>query len=243
MLKNRLIKVQIFLILGALLIASCGGGQSPGEPTTTVEPTHRSQIETQAVGTYANGLTLTALAFPTNTPAPTDTPAPTLPVLPTNTAGTPFGGATVGAPVTGGGATGCYALTFVKDVSVPDNTQMDPGEKFTKTWQVLNSGTCAWDAGFKFQNTGGNAMSAAALTLSSAVPSGATFDLSVPMTAPSANGTARGNWRMSTASGQFFGDEVFVQIVVGNAPAATNTTGAPTATDEPTEEPTEEATE
>lgn len=239
MLKIRLIKVQLFLILGVMLVASCAGGASPGEPTATVEPTHRSMIETRAVGTFISNLTLTALAAPTFTPIPTNTPAPTIPVLPTSTIGTPLGAATV-APG-GGGAGSCYALTFVKDVSVPDNTQMDPGEKFTKTWQVLNSGTCAWDAGFKFQNTGGNAMSATALTLSSAVPSGATFDLSVPMTAPSANGTARGNWRMSTASGQFFGDEVFVQIVVGNAPAATNTTGAPAATNTATEE--SEATE
>lgn len=243
MLKNRLIKVQMFLIVGALLVASCGGAASPGDPTPTVEPTHRSQIETQAVGTFATGLTLTALAVPTNTATITSTPAPTIPVLATSTGGTPFGAATLSAPVTGGGTTAgsCYAMTFVKDVSVPDNTQMDPGEKFTKTWQVLNSGTCAWDAGFKFQNTGGNAMSATALTLPSAVPSGATFDLSVPMTAPSANGTARGNWRMSTAAGQFFGDEVFVQIVVGNAPAATNTT-APAAANTATATPTTTST-
>jgi hypothetical protein len=51
------------------------------------------------------------------------------------------------------------------------------------------------------------------------------------MTAPTTAGTARGNWRMSTAAGEFFGDEVFVVIVVGNpAPAATNTTGAPAST-------------
>jgi hypothetical protein len=116
-------------------------------------------------------------------------------------------------------------------VSIPDNTQLDPGETFTKTWKVQNSGSCAWDAGFKFQLSGGNAMGATAVTLPSAVAAGATYDISVPMTAPNAAGTVRGNWRMSTAAGQFFGDEVFVVIVVGSggAAAATNTS-APAAT-------------
>lgn len=224
MLKNRLKRVHILLLAGALLIASCGAGAAEG----TVTPTQSvSEIQTKAVGTFSSALTLTALAEPSETP--TSTPAPTLPPLATSTLGTPFSGTTPGVPVSGG-AGSCYALTFVKDISIPDNTQMDPGETFTKTWQVLNSGTCAWDAGFKFQNTGGNAMGATALTLPSAVPSGATFDLSVPMTAPNAAGTVRGNWRMSTAGGEFFGDEVFVVIVVGNAAAATNTTGAPAAT-------------
>lgn len=225
MLKNRLKRVHILLLAGVLLMASCGAGPAEG----TVTPTQSvSEIQTRAVGTFSSALTLTALAQPSETP--TSTPAPTLPPLATSTLGTPFSGTTPGVPVSGGTGS-CYALTFVKDISIPDNTQMDPGETFTKTWQVLNSGSCAWDAGFKFQNTGGNAMGATALALPSAVPSGATFDLSVPMTAPNASGTVRGNWRMSTAGGEFFGDEVFVVIVVGNAaPAATNTTGAPAAT-------------
>jgi hypothetical protein len=55
------------------------------------------------------------------------------------------------------------------------------------------------------------------------------------MTAPEKTGTLRSNWRMSTATGQYFGDEVFVVIVVGNAsaPAATNTSAPAGATSTP----------
>ena len=225
MLKKRLMRVQILLMIGTLLVASCGAGtvEGTGTPTQSV-----NEIQTKAVGTFSAALTLTAMAVPTDTVTPTI--APTIAPLATSTGGTPLTASTLGVPVSGA-TSSCYALTFVRDVSIPDNTQMDPGESFTKTWQVQNSGSCEWKAGFKFQNTGGNAMSGATLTLPSAVVSGATFDLSVPMTAPSASGTARGNWRMSTDTGQFFGDEVFVQIVVGSAaPAATNTTGAPAVT-------------
>jgi len=210
MLKTRLMKVQILFALGAILIASCGGGNVPeATPTYTV-----NQIQTYAVATFSSALTLTAIAAPTNTPAATLTPLSTLPPLATSTGGTVLGAAT--APV-GATTASCYGLTFMSDVSIPDNTQMDPAETFTKTWKVQNSGSCAWESGFKFQNTGGSAMGASALTLSSTVASGATYNISVPMTAPSATGTVRGNWRMSTATGQFFGDEVFVQIVVGSA--------------------------
>jgi hypothetical protein len=185
------------------------------------------QIQTRAVSTFQSSLTLTALAAPTNTPLPTVTPAPTFAPLATSTSGIPVTGATPGTTGVGGtGATACYGLTFVSDVTIPDNTQMDPGESFTKTWKVKNSGSCAWDAGFKFQSTGGDAMGATAFTVPSSVAAGATYDISVPMTAPSTSGTARGNWRMSTASGQFFGDEVFVVVSVGGAAA----TSAPAAT-------------
>lgn len=234
MLKTRLMKVQILMALGATLIASCGGGNVPdATPTLSVE-----QIQTYAVATFSSDLTLTAIAAPTDTPTPT----PTIPPLPTSTGGTPFGAATTpGAPVGGVASTSsCYGLTFVSDVSILDNTQMDPGETFTKTWKVQNSGSCAWDAGFKFQLSGGNAMGATALTLPSVVAAGATYDLSVPMTAPNTAGTVRGNWRMSTAAGQFFGDEVFVVIVVGSggaAPAATNTSAPAEATAEPSATP------
>ena len=239
MLKTRLMKVQLVLALGAVLIAACGGGNVP-EATPTLSAEQIQPIQTNAVSTFAADLTLTGLSAPTNTPEPTITPSPAV----TSTGGVPFGtGTTPAAPVGGAASTSsCYGLSFVSDVSIPDNTQMDPGETFTKTWKVQNTGSCAWDAGFKFQLSGGNAMGATAVTLPSAVAAGATYDISVPMTAPNAAGTVRGNWRMSTAAGQFFGDEVYVVIVVGSggaAPAATNTTGAPAAATNTSETATE----
>jgi hypothetical protein len=111
---------------------------------------------------------------------------------------------------------------------------------------VKNTGSCTWDAGFKFAFTGGDAMGGTTYTLPSAVVAGAVTDLSVAMTAPSKTGTIRGNWRMSTAGGQFFGDEVYVQVVVGGGGGATSTntsvaatsTTAPTATETATATPT-----
>jgi hypothetical protein len=108
---------------------------------------------------------------------------------------------------------------------------MTAGQTFTKTWEVKNAGSCAWDAGFKFAFTGGDAMGGSTFTVPSAVAAGAVTQISVPMTAPNKTGTIRGNWRMSTAGGQFFGDEVYVQITIGGGSAPTNTSGAPAATE------------
>ncbi len=226
MLKKRLMRVQVVLALGAILIASCGAGAPEATPTYSVD-----QIQTYAVSTFSSALTLTAIAAPSDTPAATLTPAPTFAPLVTSTSGTPLAGLTTpGVPITGAATASCYGLTFVSDVTIPDNTQMTAGKSFTKTWKVQNSGSCAWDAGFKFQSTGGDPMGASAFTLPASVASGATYDISVSMTAPSTSGTFRGNWRMATASGQFFGDEVYVQIIVGGGAAATAAPAASTAT-------------
>jgi len=216
--------MQILIALGALLLSACGASDLDLTPTLTLGP---DEIRTQAVGTFSADLTATAFAAPTDTPIPTLTPLATFTPFATSTGGVAFGSTAPAA----GGTVGCYAMAFVSDVTVPDNTPMDPGEDFTKTWKVQNSGSCAWDAGFKFTFVSGDAMDGTTYTLPSAVAAGATTDISVAMTAPTASGTVRGDWQMYTASGQAIPGGVYVQVVVGGgaAPAPTNTGAAPAA--------------
>jgi hypothetical protein len=123
---------------------------------------------------------------------------------------------------------------------------MVPGQTFTKTWLVKNSGSCTWAVGFKFAFTSGEAMGGTTLVLDKAVSPGVEIELSIPMTAPTnKTGAVRGNWRMSTAAGAFFGDEEYVIIILGGATStvtATATTGTATATLTPTETPSPTAT-
>ena len=226
MLNFRLIVgLKTFMMIGALLLSACGAAEADLTPTATINV---GEIQTQAVSTFSADLTATAFAAPTLTPSPTFTPIALTPLV-TSTGGVALGGATL--PAGGTTTTSCYGMAFVSDVSIPDNTPMTAGQTFTKTWKVRNAGTCAWDAGFKFAFTGGEQMGGSTFTLPAAVAAGAVYDISVPMTAPNKTGTLRGNWRMQTASGQSFGDEVYVQVVVGGGGAApTNTGGAPAAT-------------
>jgi uncharacterized protein affecting Mg2+/Co2+ transport len=219
MFKLRLMAI----LLAAILLASCGGAGAEGTVTPTLDPI---QIQTIAVETFSAALTQTAFSDPSDTPVPTLTVSPTFRPITTITGGPTI--ASSGGQVISTTAS-CYRLTFVSDVSVPDNTAMNQNQSFTKTWKVLNSGSCPWDAGFQFAYRTGEQMSGVTYVLPSAVAPNATFDISVAMVAPARSGTLRGDWQMATAGGQFFGDIVYVQIVVGGA-SATNTPGTPAAT-------------
>lgn len=219
---GKITGIASLAILGSLILSACGAATPEPSPTVDI-----GAVQTSAVETFAIGLTQTAFFLPTDTttPLPTDTPAATA------TLGTPLPPVSVKSPTAS-----CYGLTFVKDVTIPDNTAMAPGQTFTKTWLVRNNGTCAWDAGFKFAFVGGEAMDGATLVLDKAVAPGSEKEVSIAMKAPSKTGSARGTWRMSTAAGNFFGDEVFVLINVGGTTTVTatitrtTTAGAATAT-------------
>lgn len=210
------ILLVILTLAGILSLTACGAGTPEPTPTIDVAP-----IQTDAVSTFAAGLTQTAFLQPTETP--TITPTPTLASTPT--LGTPL-------PPSGGlvPTASCYGLIFRQDVTIPDNTAMVPGQTFTKTWKVRNSGSCAWESTFKLISTGGDAMGGTAKTLGQSVAPGAEIDISVPMTAPNKTGVVRGNWRMSNANGTAFGDELYVIINLGSGTTTVTVTKTGTVT-------------
>jgi len=217
--KQKLITI---LSAGIFLLTACGGSEA--ELTPTLDP---NLIQTQAVETFSAALTQTALAAPTIQLFPTLTASPTFAPFATSAGTLPPVSQPTLAPTKS-----CYSMAFVSDVTIPDNTPVTPGQVFTKTWKVVNNGSCAWDAGFKFAFVGGDAMNGVTYTLPSAVAVNATIDLSITMTAPTnKTGKVQSNWRMSTAGGQFFGNEVYVIVTVGGATATP--TAKPTATNTP----------
>jgi hypothetical protein len=208
--------ITIPTLLGSLLLTACGAGSAM--PTATI---NMGPIQTDVVSTFAAGETQTALLPPTEMLTSTFTPAVAsslAPDTPTATSGT--------VPAN----TPCYDLTYVKDVTIPDNTVMAPFKAFTKTWKVKNSDYCAWETDFKLVFTGWDSMGGTAQTLAQKVYPGEEIALSVPLTAPSKAGTARSNWRMTTSSGGFFGNELYLVInVVANTatPAPKTPTSIP----------------
>src|SRR5947209_1507892 len=113
-------------------------------------------------------------------------------------------------------------MTFITDVTIPDNTQISAGATFTKTWRLQNSGTTTWSnytAVFISNPTSGNPsinLNASGAT-SVSVPTttaGQTVDLSISMRAPSNPGTYYSYWQLQNASGTRFGVQFYVKIVV-----------------------------
>jgi hypothetical protein len=124
---------------------------------------------------------------------------------------------------------------------VPDGTIFKPGEKFTKTWRLINAGTSTWTTAYALVFSSGEQMGGAASTpLPAQVPAGQTLDVSVQLTAPSAEGKYTGYWMLRNAAGTNFGmgsnadGAFYVQINVSGA-AVTGTvspsgTGTPRVT-------------
>lgn len=217
-------------IIVAVMLAACGGNQAASTSTISV-----ADVQTMAVSTFASGLTQTAVALPTNTPNSTPTLANTIVVFntfaPLNANGTPETAAV--SPTAS-----CYGLVFKSDVTIPDDTNMTPGQQFTKTWLVQNTGSCAWQPGFKWTLVGGNPMGGSTVTLTQAVDPGAQYQVSVPMIAPTTTGESTGTWKMSDANGNFFGEAPWVKVMVGTATTATTTTPSITPTATPSITPT-----
>ena len=203
--KSKIVLISLILIVGAFLF-SCANNQD-GQ-TTAVDT---DAIRTQAVQTYASNLTQLA---------PTSTAFPTL--TPVNVTETALSLTPEQSPT----SNPCFNLLYISEVTIPVGTRLKPGEKFVKTWLVQNIGGCAWRAGFTFHHVGGDSMRGTPITLTEAIPTGAKRELSVELVVPSGiNGVIESAWQMADDTGAFFGDTLFVNIVVGDiiTPAVTST--------------------
>ena len=135
----------------------------------------------QASPTPAPAVTVLPTAAATSTPVPTATPRPTATPKP------------------------CNLATFIKDVTVPDGTEFQPGHHFTKTWRLKNVGTCTWHNYALVFDSGEQMGAPASVALPGTVAPGQEVDVSVDMVAPGTSGTYRGNWRLRDDKGVIFG--------------------------------------
>jgi len=123
------------------------------------------------------------------------------------------------------------AAAFVADVTVPDATEFKPGDAFTKTWRIQNTGTCAWNNQYLLTFASGTQMGAPDSTPLSTTKPGATLDISVKMTAPSDVNTYRANFEIHNPSNAKMmiddNTKVWVIIVVSKT-AASSSSGAGT---------------
>ncbi|MEW5717719.1 MAG: NBR1-Ig-like domain-containing protein [Chloroflexota bacterium] len=111
------------------------------------------------------------------------------------------------------------SAVFVADVTVPDGTPWMPGQAFNKIWRVRNTG-CPWGTGYQLVFVSGEAMATTRAIPLPETASGATADLLVAMTAPTAPGAHNGTWRLRNPNGVLFGTVVTVKInVLGQAGA------------------------
>ncbi len=180
--------IGLAVLLLAALACNFGGGASPTPEVTDVALT-TATVSIPATVDSQNGQ---------NTPE-VGTPPPATP--------------TEAPAVEGEG--GCeLRAAYVADVTVPDDTLIEPGESFVKTWRIRNSGSCAWEEGTLLVYANGETIGGPASVSVSPTAPNTPVDISVEMTAPDEPGTYRSNWQLQTPEGTRFGGIFYVQIVV-----------------------------
>ncbi len=240
----KIAKISLMLlILAGILIAGCGPKETPVDTNLLL---------TNAIETVNAALKETAMAYTQAPPVPSDTPQLVLPtdtlvptmgqstsiplqtMAPTNTLPSIVQPTATTKPA---GTVPCNRAAFIQDVTYPDNTKVNPGERFTKTWRLQNTGTCTWNEDYQLVFVSGDLMGADKVIKfpkdTTVFPQG-TIDLSVKFDAPTVAGTYTGNWKLASDTDETFGLGDFnaafwVTIVVSSGtPEPTSTGPSPT---------------
>ncbi len=198
------------MLLATLLFTGCQPTRSTLTPTLT-DSVAASTMPSPARTPLA---TLPATSTPTPTASPTSTLTSTIPLQP---------------------ATGGLAVVFVSE-TVPDGTNLKPGEAFQKSWTLKNGGTRAWTEGFALAVTASNPEgeklgSPETVPVGKVVQPGESMEVSVDLVAPQQDGRYTVYYELKDETGAPVPDsQIWVTITVGSvsspAPVVTGTISA-----------------
>jgi hypothetical protein len=228
---NKSIAITIaLLIVSILILTACGPTEESASATAAAETLNAISIQETAVADVLTKLTQTYEAQePTQIPStPTAIPPlsqadlPTedtqsdavIPAIATNTPPLPSGGPAEKA-------------AFVTE-TIPDGTNMTPGQTFTKTWKLKNDGTSTWSTQYALVFVDGEKLSEKTeIYFPVNVPPGQLVDISVEMKAPAQVGKYKSYWKLRSASGTLFGigtsgsESIWAEVEVTTAPTGT----------------------
>jgi hypothetical protein len=101
----------------------------------------------------------------------------------------------------------CNRASFGSDVNYPDKTKVPAGTNFTKTWSLINNGSCAWNSAYSVVFVDGDRMGAPDATpvTNGTIEPGASANVSVNLKAPNDPGTYKGLFKLRASDGSLFG--------------------------------------
>lgn len=105
-------------------------------------------------------------------------------------------------------------LTFVEDLTVPDNTTTTFGLAIDKQWLVQNSGTCHWNSDYRLKHIGGAALGAPEEIALYPARAGTQATIRILFSAPFTEGVYESAWQAVDAEGTAFGDLIYIRVVV-----------------------------
>ena len=225
-------------IIMTIVLSACNLGATP---VPTQEP---GAIQTEAFGVVltqaALNQTQTAQAVPP-TVQPTNTlpPTATLELIPTAAINTPFAlntqqpgltpisipsvAPTPGAYSTLPTTNGCNDGWFVSESAPLDGASLLAGKELIKTFEILTTGTCAWDEGYSFSFRPEYSSSPEGagigyygkdefLTASNQIKPGQTGVFKINFTVPRKTGAYVWAWKLKDDAGGLFGSLVFMKF-------------------------------
>ncbi|HXF85346.1 MAG TPA: NBR1-Ig-like domain-containing protein [Anaerolineales bacterium] len=131
------------------------------------------------------------------TPEIQPSPLPTIPPTPSST------------------ATECVNdLSFLADLTIPDDTFITYGSIIDKQWLVLNSGTCNWDSRYRLKHIGGAILGAPEEIALYPAKAGTQATIRILFTAPFEEGVYESAWQAFDPGGQPFGDPIYIRVLV-----------------------------
>lgn len=104
---------------------------------------------------------------------------------------------------------------FIADLNIPDNTVIQAGQVFTKTWLLQNIGTCTWTTAYQYVHVDGFSLGAPpSLFIPTEVRPGEQLVLSIAFVAPEHAGYYVSEWKLQAPNGTPFGVQPYVLISV-----------------------------
>ncbi|MDF1519452.1 MAG: NBR1-Ig-like domain-containing protein [Brevefilum sp.] len=210
---NRIFSLLIFFALSALILTACNSG----EPEIDIDAQRTGFAQTADVQA-----TMTAQAQPTatNTPEPSPTPSFTdTPEVTETPEGTETSEVTTTetpqATATQQAASGTDSAAWIAQ-DPPDNTEFTPGEEFTITWSLENTGSSTWGTNYYIQFSSGEEMGATdeKVYLPYPVPPGTSVQISVDLVAPGSTGEKQSNWRLyNNSDNSFYEFYIIIDVV------------------------------
>lgn len=105
-------------------------------------------------------------------------------------------------------------LQFEDDLSIPDGTEVLPGQKIIKRWLISNQGSCNWNEAYSIQLISGLALGADKVQQLFPARQNTDAVLEITFSAPDNPGRYNTWWQAYDPDGNRFGDPVYMEIAV-----------------------------
>jgi hypothetical protein len=105
-------------------------------------------------------------------------------------------------------------LTFIEDITIPDNSFITLGATLDKQWLVENSGTCNWKSDYRLKHIGGAVLGAPEEIALYPARAGTQATIQILFTAPFTDSVYESAWQAHDPDGNAFGDPIYMRVVV-----------------------------